>query len=72
MFVLKAYDYYATDYELEIMPDIAISVAPTYAMSKLMLERQSVDRNAAAQIITDISTFNADSDCTRYPVCSLG
>ena len=33
--------------------DIAISLAPDYAMRKLVLAPQSVDRNAAAEVIRD-------------------
>ena len=44
---------HATDDELKMILDIAISLAPNYAMRKLVLAPQSVDRNAAAQVITD-------------------
>lgn len=41
------------DDELMMILDIAISLAPNYAMRKLVLAPQSVDRNAAAQVITN-------------------
>ena len=44
---------HATDEELKMILDIAISLAPNYAMRKLVVAPQSVDRNAAAQVITD-------------------
>ena len=43
---------HATDDELKMILDIAISLAPNYAMRTLVLAPQSVDRNAAAQVIT--------------------
>ena len=44
---------HATDDELKMIFDIAISLAPNYAMRKLVLAPQSVDRNAATEVIRD-------------------
>lgn len=44
---------HATDDELKMILDIAISLAPNYAMRKLVLASQSVDRNAAVEVIRD-------------------
>lgn len=42
-----------SDDELKMILDIAIGLAPNYAMRKLVLAGQSIDRNAAASVITD-------------------
>ena len=44
---------HATDGELKVILDIAISLDPKYAMRKLVHAPQSVGRNAAAEVIRD-------------------
>lgn len=44
---------HGTDDELKMILDVSITLAPNHAMLKLALAPQSVDRNAAAEVIRD-------------------
>ena len=39
--------------ELKMMVEIAISLAPNYAIRQLVLPSRAIDRNSAAEVITD-------------------
>ncbi len=41
------------DDELKMILDIAISLAPNYAIRNLILPSRTIDRNAAAEVIRD-------------------